>query len=238
VFNVGDSRVYVLDDAGLVQLSADDNEPRRPGQHRSSVVTQTLGGHVDAAPIEPHISTRPFAEAARYLIRSDGLTDAVNDTAITAILRSHDGGAAAFELWKATIAAGAPDNMTVALVEIATHPETGYAHPLQAVPVVACFRAVLGLVWLESVSTPSVTALVLSMRDAAAVQDGVHREDHDYDQRAGHYQQHKGNGPSGDRQQQAADDREDQDRVVMFHDGPLLRRNGDALTVRERGWLG
>jgi len=124
VFNVGDSRVYVLDDAGLVQLSADDNEPPAPGQHRSPVVTQALGGHVDAAPIEPHISTRPLPEAARYLICSDGLTDAVSDAAITAILRSHDGGAAAFELWKATIAAGAPDNITVALVEIATHPET------------------------------------------------------------------------------------------------------------------
>jgi PPM family protein phosphatase len=123
VFNIGDSRVYVLDDAGLVQLSADDNEAPAPGQHRSSVVTQTLGGHVDAAPIEPHISTRPLADAARYLICSDGLTDAVSDTAITAILRRHDGGAAAFELWRATIAAGAPDNITVALVEIDTQPE-------------------------------------------------------------------------------------------------------------------
>jgi len=125
VFNVGDSRVYVLDDAGLVQLSTDDNEAPAPapGQRRSSVVTQALGGRVDAAPIEPHISTRALAGAARYLICSDGLTDAVSDTAITAILRRHDGGAAAFELWKATIAAGAPDNISVALVEIATPPE-------------------------------------------------------------------------------------------------------------------
>ena len=82
---------------------------------------------MDAAPIEAHISTRPLADTARYLICSDGLTDAVNDTAITAILRSHDGGAATFELWKATIAAGAPDNLTVALVEIATQPETDQA---------------------------------------------------------------------------------------------------------------
>ena len=115
--------MYVLDDAGLVQLSADDNDPPAPGQRRSPIVTQALGGHVDAAPIEPHISTRPFADAAGYLICSDGLTDAVRDAAITAILRRHDGGAAAFELWKATIAAGAPDNITVALVEIDTQPE-------------------------------------------------------------------------------------------------------------------
>jgi serine/threonine protein phosphatase PrpC len=122
VFNIGDSRVYVLEDAGLVQLSVDDNEPPAPAQRRSPVLTQTLGGRLDAAPVEPHISTRPLADA-RYLICSDGLTDAVNDSAITAILRNHDGGRAAFELWKATIAAGAPDNITVALVEIATQPE-------------------------------------------------------------------------------------------------------------------
>ena len=112
VFNIGDSRVYVLDDAGLVQLSVDDNEPPAPGQRRSFVVTQTLGGRLDAAPVEPHITTRPHTDAARYLICTDGLTDAVDDTAITAILRNHDGGRAAFELWNASIATGAPDNIT------------------------------------------------------------------------------------------------------------------------------
>jgi serine/threonine protein phosphatase PrpC len=125
VFNIGDSRVYALDDTGLVQLSTDDNEPPARGQHRSSVVTQALGGSVDAAAIEPHIGSRPLAGSARYLICSDGLTDAVSDTAIAAILRSYDGGEAAFELWKATIAAGAPDNITIALVEITTEPEGG-----------------------------------------------------------------------------------------------------------------
>jgi PPM family protein phosphatase len=122
-FNIGDSRVYALDDGDLVQLSTDDNEPRAPGQQRSSVVTQTIGGHVDAAPVEPHISSRPLADSARYLVCSDGLTDAVDDTAITAILGKHEGDRAAFELWKATIEAGAPDNITVALVEISTQPE-------------------------------------------------------------------------------------------------------------------
>jgi hypothetical protein len=36
------------------------------------------------------------------------------------VLRDHDGGRAAFELWKATIAAGAPDNVTIALLNIGT----------------------------------------------------------------------------------------------------------------------
>ena len=122
VFNIGDSRVYAVDETGLRQLSLDDNEPPAPGHARSPIVTQTLGGDIDFAPIEPHISTRPPAGASRYLICSDGLTDAVDDATIGAILGSHQGGRAAFELWKATIDAGAPDNVTVALVEIGTDP--------------------------------------------------------------------------------------------------------------------
>jgi serine/threonine protein phosphatase PrpC len=122
VFNIGDSRVYVFGDDGLVQLSVDDNEPPAPGQRRSSVVTQTLGGSVYPAPVDPNISTRPLA-AAGYLICSDGLTDAIDDSEIAAIVARYAGGEAAFELWKATIEAGAPDNITVALVAIADQPE-------------------------------------------------------------------------------------------------------------------
>ena len=120
VFNVGDSRVYRFDDSGLVQLSVDDNEAPARGQVRSSILTQTLGGSWDVVPIKPHLITQPLGDTARYLICSDGLTDAISDAAITAVLRDHDGGRAAFELWKATIAAGAPDNVTIALLNIAT----------------------------------------------------------------------------------------------------------------------
>jgi serine/threonine protein phosphatase PrpC len=119
VFNVGDSRVYAVDDADLTQLSTDDNEAPAAGQRRSSVVTQTLGGSPGKAPVAPHISARPLTDSARYLICTDGLTDAVDDPAISEILRRDEGGRAAFALWQAAIEAGAPDNVTLALVEIA-----------------------------------------------------------------------------------------------------------------------
>jgi PPM family protein phosphatase len=117
VFNVGDSRVYSLDDV-LAQVSTDDNESPMPGQRRSNVVTQTLGGSVGLEPIDPHISTRPLGDTAGYLVCTDGLTDALSDPDIAAIVANYQGGEAAFELWKATIGAGAPDNVTLALVEI------------------------------------------------------------------------------------------------------------------------
>src|SRR5215468_3706913 len=118
IFNVGDSRVYAVEDGRITQLSVDDNEPPARGQTRSPVVTQTLGGRFDLGAIEPHISSRPSAAPSRYLVCSDGLTDAVDEATIAGIVHDHDGGEAAFKLWQAAIQAGAPDNITVALVEI------------------------------------------------------------------------------------------------------------------------
>lgn len=117
-FNVGDSRVYLVDDEGLTRLSTDDNEPASPGERRSPVVTQSLGGTLAARSITPHISTRPVIDGSRFLVCSDGLTDAIDESEISTILGGHDGGRAIFELWRATIEAGAPDNVTIALAEI------------------------------------------------------------------------------------------------------------------------
>jgi PPM family protein phosphatase len=118
VFNVGDSRVYAVEDGGIRQLSVDDNEAPARGQARSPVVTQTLGGRFDLGAIDPHITSRPSAAPSRYLVCSDGLTDPVDERTIAGIVRDNEGGEAVFVLWQAAIQAGAPDNVTVALVEI------------------------------------------------------------------------------------------------------------------------
>ncbi|MCU1655704.1 MAG: protein serine/threonine phosphatase [Pseudonocardiales bacterium] len=117
-FNVGDSRVYLVENRGLRQVSVDDNPPLSPGQTHTSVLTQSIGGDPDHTRIEPHIVARELTESTRYLVCSDGLTDVVDDATIAAVLDAHDGGRAAFELWKAAIDAGGPDNITVALAEI------------------------------------------------------------------------------------------------------------------------
>jgi serine/threonine protein phosphatase PrpC len=54
----------------------------------------------------------------RYLICTDGLTDPVTTDVLDAVMRQHDDGRAAFELWKAAITAGGPDNITLAVVRI------------------------------------------------------------------------------------------------------------------------
>lgn len=117
-FNVGDSKVYEVTWEGLRQLSVDDSPPPEPGRRTTSVVTQTLGGTRGFSPVVPHVSTREISVGGRYLVCSDGLTDPVPDEAIDSLLAVHDDGKAAFELWKAAIEAGGPDNITLALVRI------------------------------------------------------------------------------------------------------------------------
>jgi serine/threonine protein phosphatase PrpC len=118
VFNVGDSRVYAWNGLELLRLSIDDSPPLQPGETHTTIVTQTLGGYPSYKGIDTHVSIRPLNDAERYLVCSDGLSDVVDDRMIKRLLSDHRGGKAAFELWKAAIAGGGPDNITLALVEL------------------------------------------------------------------------------------------------------------------------
>lgn len=64
------------------------------------------------------MTAAPLSQGDRYLICSDGLTDPVPAEVIEEVLREHDDGRAAFELWKAAVEAGGPDNITVAVVRV------------------------------------------------------------------------------------------------------------------------
>ncbi|MGW6361907.1 PP2C family protein-serine/threonine phosphatase [Streptomyces sp. NPDC055092] len=137
VFNVGDSRVIEVGPAGdgsadhggpagaraatddtLHQLSVDDSPALARGRRTTSIITQALGGAPAFSAITPHVSRSPLTPGTRMLVCSDGLTDPVLDNEIDGILRAHDGGRAVFELWKAAMAAGGPDNVTIALVSV------------------------------------------------------------------------------------------------------------------------
>ncbi|MFJ8629341.1 PP2C family protein-serine/threonine phosphatase [Streptomyces sp. NPDC093568] len=117
VFNVGDSQVFAASGAELRQLSVDDSPPHPPGR-TTTLVTQSLGGSLTYRAVAPHVSAEPLASGDRFLICSDGLTDPVAPDVLEEILDEHEDGRAAFELWKAAIEAGGPDNITVALVRV------------------------------------------------------------------------------------------------------------------------
>lgn len=118
VFNVGDSRVLAASEDGLRQLSVDDSPPLEPGQRTTSLVTQCLGGSPGYRPIRPHVAAAPLSPGDRWLICTDGLTDPVPPEVLDDVLREREDNRAAFELWKAAIAAGGPDNITLAVARV------------------------------------------------------------------------------------------------------------------------
>jgi PPM family protein phosphatase len=118
-FNIGDSRVYTHGADGLRQVSVDDSPPLAPGQEHTVLVTQTLGGGLTYADVEPHVATFAQSTEVRWLICSDGLSDLVSDETLSDLLEESEDSRAAYDLWKAAIEAGGHDNITVALVRVA-----------------------------------------------------------------------------------------------------------------------
>ena len=129
VGHVGDSRVYVLREDGLSQITHDHSwveeqvragtmSPSAARQHPwRNVVTRALAGgddpEVDVTQVQP-------ARAERYLLCSDGLFSVVSDDQIAEIVGDR---AASLEelchrLIDAANAAGGPDNITALVLEV------------------------------------------------------------------------------------------------------------------------
>lgn len=118
--NVGDSPILELTDSGLVQISTDDTPVGRsalPGLP-SNVVTQTLGGGRHLIEVDPHVHTDDEPLPRRVLLCSDGLTNFVPRHEIADILRKAEPEQVVSELVAAALEAGAPDNVTCALVDV------------------------------------------------------------------------------------------------------------------------
>ena len=126
--NVGDSRCYLLRDGTLTQLTRDDtyvqalvdqgvlspDDARRHPQR--ALVTQAVQG----GPFRPAGRMIPARAADRFLLCSDGLSDYVEDEVIATTLRSYtDRQVCAAELIARTLEAGAPDNVTVNVADLA-----------------------------------------------------------------------------------------------------------------------
>lgn len=118
VFNIGDSRVHAASPEGLRRLSVDDSPPLEPGRRTTSIVTQCLGGSSGYRAVRAHVTPVPVAPGDRFLVCTDGVTDPLTDDVIEGVLREHDDGRAAFELWKAAMEAGGPDNITLAVLRV------------------------------------------------------------------------------------------------------------------------
>lgn len=135
IAHIGDSRVYLLRDGALTQITTDHTfvqrlvdsgriTPEEARYHpRRSVLMRVLG---DMSP-DPEVDTfiMPTQPGDRWLLCSDGLCGVVDDahTAKT-LAQGYAPGRTADMLLKQALDAGAPDNVTIVLVDV------GGKHPL------------------------------------------------------------------------------------------------------------
>lgn len=125
-FHAGDSRLYRLRDNYLNQITEDHTlqadsplNGTAPVGRRSSVLTNALGGGGNSKCV-PSVQTGvSFRVGDSLLLCSDGLTDAVTDiAALEEVLRAETPLEQRVEaLIEAANRAGAPDNVTVILIE-------------------------------------------------------------------------------------------------------------------------
>lgn len=112
--NVGDSRLYALDGAGLKQVSRDHNLAAEPdgGPGLANVLTRSVG--FDPGVKADGGENRPLGEG--LVLASDGLYALVSPEELTDALRSPDPGEAARALVDLANRRGGHDNITLLLV--------------------------------------------------------------------------------------------------------------------------
>lgn len=116
VFNVGDSRVYRIADGYLGLLSVDDRPVDRSADDHG-IVTQVLGGAQRTA-VDVHESSVMLAAGDRLMLCTDGLSDVLDDDAISELAAaSARPEIAAQALLDAALVEGAPDNVTVVIID-------------------------------------------------------------------------------------------------------------------------
>ncbi len=113
----GDSRVYRWRAGELEMLTRDhslDESSRAPGAETSNAITRAVG-------VQPYLTLDLRRERAqvgdRFLLCSDGLTRTIPEARIKDVLGVPDIRQAVRNLVDATLAAGAPDNVTVVIAE-------------------------------------------------------------------------------------------------------------------------
>lgn len=111
----GDSRAYRWRKGSLEQLTRDHSLAALEGPGADShAITRAVGG--DETLDLDVVRDRVYA-GDRFLLCSDGLTRTVSDQQLAAVLGQEDIAQAVDALIKATLAAGAPDNVTALVIE-------------------------------------------------------------------------------------------------------------------------
>lgn len=128
VFNVGDSRVYLLEDGELVQVTIDHSVVQEmvdagmiaagdaETHPDSNIITRAVGFNADPVPDFWHI---PIRAGTRLLLCSDGLTKEVDVATIAEVLAAGSGcDAVVTDLVERALEGGGRDNVTVVVIDV------------------------------------------------------------------------------------------------------------------------
>lgn len=122
-FNVGDSKVFRFRNSVLHQLSVDDFASETSiWSLAKPALSQSLGGTPSFYDIDPHLGIEQARNGSKYLICSDGLTDVVPIPYIEQTM-SYSNETAVGRLLDATLAQGAPDNVSIIVMSVETSPK-------------------------------------------------------------------------------------------------------------------
>ncbi len=139
IAHIGDSRIYLYRDEALTQITTDHTfvqrlvdsgriTPEEARYHpRRSVLMRVLGDMNSDPELDAFIM--PTQAGDRWLLCSDGLSGVVDEAQLAKALRAGAApGRTADTLLKQALDAGAPDNVTIVLVDVGGH------HPLSSGP--------------------------------------------------------------------------------------------------------
>lgn len=174
VFNVGDSRAYLLHTGELRLITKDHSwvgEQVRAGtinaeQARNhpyrSIITRALGNQ---RRIQSDTYTLPARPGDLLLLCSDGLWEAVSDTDIACILRQRadDPAVAASELVQAANANGGPDNITVVIVPVRNGVRRRWVWPALLLILLITIVVIAAVVWWQPDLAERLRLLVESL---------------------------------------------------------------------------
>lgn len=110
VTGVGDSRIYYVEPGLVEQLTEDDAA-------ENGALNQVLGGRPGET-IDPQVVTNGVWDGLRLLLCTDGLHSYLDETELRKWLHDPDPATAAAALNDAVHAAGAPDNVSLCIVDI------------------------------------------------------------------------------------------------------------------------
>ncbi|HUN84695.1 MAG TPA: Stp1/IreP family PP2C-type Ser/Thr phosphatase [Terracidiphilus sp.] len=127
--HVGDSRIYLIR-RDAIYLMSEDHSAVMELVKRGELTLQEARHHPDKNVVTRCLGTRPQVEVSawpeplllqagdHFLLCSDGLHDQVEDNEICAIVRPRSAADACEELIRLAKERGAPDNVTVAVIEL------------------------------------------------------------------------------------------------------------------------